>query len=145
MTKPHLGLVGEAGPEMIIPLSQGRRNRALGLWRETGQMLGISDRLPALKQPDSISIDQRWNASTATPVRYVETASSTEDTENYQTIQSAPSVTIGDMHFTISAPSGDSQDILKVIKAQMPQIADELAQQIARSLAQSFANTPAKA
>lgn len=145
MTKPHLGLVGEAGPEMIIPLSQGRRNRALGLWRETGQMLGMSDRLPALKQPDSISIDQRWNASTATPVRYVETASSTQDTESYQTIQSAPSVTIGDMHFTISAPSGDSQDILKVIKAQMPQIADELAQQIARSLAQSFANTPAKA
>lgn len=145
MTKPHLGLVGEAGPEMIIPLSQSRRNRALGLWRETGQMLGMSDRLPAFKQPDSISIDQRWNASTATPVRYVETASSTQDTESYQTIQSAPSVTIGDMHFTISAPSGDSQDILKVIKAQMPQIADELAQQIARSLAQSFANTPAKA
>lgn len=145
MTKPHLGLVGEAGPEMIIPLSQSRRNRALGLWRETGQMLGMSDRLPAFKQPDSISIDQRWNASTATPVRYVETASSTQDTESYQTIQSAPSVTIGDMHFTISAPSGDSQDILKVIKAQMPQIADELAQQMARSLAQSFANTPAKA
>lgn len=145
MTKPHLGLVGEAGPEMIIPLSQSRRNRALGLWRETGQMLGISDRLPEFKQPDSISVDQRWNASTATPVRYVENASSTEDTESYQTIQRAPSVTIGDMHFTISAPSGDSQDILKVIKAQMPQIADELAQQIARSLAQSFANTPAKA
>lgn len=144
MTKPHLGLVGEAGPEMIIPLSQSRRNRALGLWRETGQMLGISDRLPEFKQPDSISVDQRWNASTATPVRYVENASSTEDTESYQTIQRAPSVTIGDMHFTISAPSGDSQDILKAIKAQMPQIADELAQQIARSLAQSFANTPIK-
>ena len=145
MTKPHLGLVGEAGPEMIIPLSQSRRNRALGLWRETGQMLGMSDRLPALKQPDSISVDQIWSASTATPVRYVETASSTENTESYQAIQSAPSITIGDMHFTISAPSGDSQDILKVIKAQMPQIADELAQQMARSLAQSFANTPAKA
>lgn len=41
ITRPHLGLVGEAGPEMIIPLSSGRRNRALELYRRTGQMLGV--------------------------------------------------------------------------------------------------------
>lgn len=40
--KPHLGLVGEAGPEMIIPLSSGRRNRAMDLYQRTGQLLGVT-------------------------------------------------------------------------------------------------------
>lgn len=38
ITKPHLGLVGEAGPEMIIPLKD--RKRGLALWEKTGKMLG---------------------------------------------------------------------------------------------------------
>ncbi|MED1561160.1 hypothetical protein P4U44_04415 [Alkalihalobacillus alcalophilus] len=42
INRPHLGLVGEAGPEMIIPLSSGRRARALSLWEETGKHLGVS-------------------------------------------------------------------------------------------------------
>ncbi|MED0766338.1 phage tail tape measure protein [Aneurinibacillus thermoaerophilus] len=38
--RPHLGLVGEAGPEMIIPLSASRRGRGLELWQQAGQILG---------------------------------------------------------------------------------------------------------
>lgn len=41
INRPHLGLVGEAGPEMIIPLSSGRRGRAMELYERTGQMLGV--------------------------------------------------------------------------------------------------------
>lgn len=41
INRPHMGLVGEAGPEMIIPLSSGRRNRAMELFERTGRMLGI--------------------------------------------------------------------------------------------------------
>ncbi|SFM29194.1 SLT domain-containing protein [Gracilibacillus orientalis] len=41
ITRPHLGLVGEAGPEMIIPLSSGRRGRAMQLYNQTGEMLGV--------------------------------------------------------------------------------------------------------
>ncbi|MHC8516985.1 lysozyme family protein [Sporosarcina sp. ITBMC105] len=41
INRPHLGLVGEAGPEMIIPLSSGRRNRAMELYERTGRMLGV--------------------------------------------------------------------------------------------------------
>jgi len=41
INRPHLGLVGEAGPEAIIPLSAGRRSRALDLYRQTGRMLGV--------------------------------------------------------------------------------------------------------
>ncbi|MEA1962257.1 MAG: hypothetical protein U9N81_13485 [Bacillota bacterium] len=41
MTKPHMGIVAEAGPEAIIPLSPSKRNGALDLWQQTGQMLGV--------------------------------------------------------------------------------------------------------
>jgi hypothetical protein len=41
ITRPHLGLVGEAGPEAIIPLSPNRRDRAMSLYEKTGQLLGV--------------------------------------------------------------------------------------------------------
>ncbi len=41
LTRPHLGLVAEAGAEAIIPLSTGMRPRALKLWAETGKRLGV--------------------------------------------------------------------------------------------------------
>ncbi|WP_368653769.1 peptidoglycan DD-metalloendopeptidase family protein [Ornithinibacillus sp. 4-3] len=41
INRPHLGLVDEAGPEMIIPLSESRRNRAMDLYNQTGKMLGV--------------------------------------------------------------------------------------------------------
>lgn len=41
INRPHLGLVGEAGPEAIIPLSSSRRGRAMSLYEQTGQMLGV--------------------------------------------------------------------------------------------------------
>jgi len=40
MTRPHIGLVAEAGPEAIIPLS-GNRNRAIELHRQAGEALGV--------------------------------------------------------------------------------------------------------
>ncbi|MEC3606312.1 phage tail tape measure protein [Bacillus glycinifermentans] len=39
--KPHMGLVGEAGPEAIIPLSTGKRSRALELYAKVGNILGV--------------------------------------------------------------------------------------------------------
>ncbi|SHK92892.1 hypothetical protein [Desulforamulus aeronauticus] len=39
--RPHLGLVAEAGPEAIIPLSSRMRSRALGLWQQAGEYLGV--------------------------------------------------------------------------------------------------------
>ena len=36
-----MGLVAEAGPEAIIPLSVGMRSRALALYEETGRRLGV--------------------------------------------------------------------------------------------------------
>jgi hypothetical protein len=41
LTRPHLGMVAEAGPEAIIPLSSRLRGRALDLWEEAGRYLGV--------------------------------------------------------------------------------------------------------
>jgi len=41
LTRPHLGLVAEAGPEAWIPLSQRMRPRALALWDQVGSYLGV--------------------------------------------------------------------------------------------------------
>lgn len=41
LTRPHVGLVAEAGPEAIIPLSGRMRTRALELWEQTGRYLGV--------------------------------------------------------------------------------------------------------
>ncbi|NLI12801.1 MAG: phage tail tape measure protein [Peptococcaceae bacterium] len=38
---PHLGLVGEAGPEAIIPLGSYYRAHAMRLYRQVGTMLGV--------------------------------------------------------------------------------------------------------
>lgn len=42
VNKTHVGMVGEAGPEAIIPLSNARRSRGLALWKETGERLGVN-------------------------------------------------------------------------------------------------------
>ena len=41
LMQPYLGLVGEDGPEAIIPLSSGRRERGLALWEQAGQIMGV--------------------------------------------------------------------------------------------------------
>lgn len=41
LSRPHLGLVAEAGPEAIIPLSSRMRSRALALWQQAGEYLGV--------------------------------------------------------------------------------------------------------
>ena len=41
--EPHVGIVGEAGPEAIIPLSSEKRERGKALWYEAGNVLGVYD------------------------------------------------------------------------------------------------------
>lgn len=41
MTTPHLGVVAEAGPEAVIPLSADERERGAELWAQAGKMMGL--------------------------------------------------------------------------------------------------------
>lgn len=51
ITTPHLGIVGEAGPEMIIPLTD--RKRGLALWAKAGQMLNTGSLSHAVSVPSN--------------------------------------------------------------------------------------------
>lgn len=39
--QPQVALIGEAGPESVIPLSVSQRSNAVSLWEETGERLGV--------------------------------------------------------------------------------------------------------
>ena len=41
LTRPHLGMIGEAGPEAVIPLGIKYRARALNLYKAIGPYLGV--------------------------------------------------------------------------------------------------------
>lgn len=41
ITQPHIGVVAENGPEVVIPLSTGLRGRALNLLQRTSELLGV--------------------------------------------------------------------------------------------------------
>lgn len=56
ITQPEIGLIGEAGPESIIPLSPTKRSRAIDLWEETGEILGV--RAAATKLLEDVAAQQ---------------------------------------------------------------------------------------
>lgn len=41
MNAPHTALVAEDGPEAIIPLSKGKNQRGIDIWKKAGQILGV--------------------------------------------------------------------------------------------------------
>lgn len=46
MTTKHVGIVAEAGPEMIIPLSNSKKQRGISLWQQAGNLLGMQTNIP---------------------------------------------------------------------------------------------------
>ena len=52
LTRPHIGMVAEEGPEAIVPLSKGKSARGVVLWRQAGEILGV---LPRNETPPALS------------------------------------------------------------------------------------------
>jgi TP901 family phage tail tape measure protein len=70
LSSPHLGLVAEAGPEAIIPLSAGKRGRARSIWEEAGERIGasktsdsVSSLPPVVIENISFTVDAETNAT----------------------------------------------------------------------------------
>jgi len=78
LSRPHIGLVAEDGPEAIIPLSGKRRKRGVDLWQQVGQMMGLLPRketekhlnasflLPAVMNPVTPQIQRQFSEKTIT-------------------------------------------------------------------------------
>ena len=130
INKPHLGIIGEAGAEAIIPLTGTNKYRGIALWQQTGELLGM---LPKHAQGGIFggSIDYK---------------SMFDEAENKQQTTQSNSITInlGGMNFTFTGNTvEDKESIITTIRQQMPEIANEVAEAIAKELQKLLPNMKA--
>lgn len=112
--RPHVALVAESGPEAIIPLSARMRNRALGLWEETGKRLGV-------RQTETGTVPLMVPAMIG---------------------GSGSTVAIGPVSVSFSVSTPDGQNVLQAIRENYKTIANEVTETIAENLKGVFHNMP---
>ncbi len=128
VNQAHLGIVGEAGPEAIIPLSGTNKHRGISLWQETGKMLGM---LPKHANGGIFGGN----------VNYKELLEGSKKNQNQEGFSKGITIHLGSMNFTFTgAGSADKEGILTVIRQQMPDIANEVAETIAKELQKLLLN-----
>jgi tape measure domain-containing protein len=113
INRPHFGLVGEAGPEMIIPLSASRRSRALDLWMRTARYLGIRQYADGGMVPSRSLIEPILPASNRGNIIHIN---------------------LGGISIQIQTE--------KVEKGNIKELADEIALEIAQKLTEAVGNMP---
>ena len=124
-------IVGEAGPEMIIPLSANRRQRGKALWERAGRAMGLWGSEPIMNANGGL-----YGLGSSRLGDMMNSAHSGESTETPQsTGGSGVHVEVGGVHITIqSGDNGAAEDI--------KQNADNIAGIIADALEQAFQNMP---
>lgn len=146
--RPALSMVGEDGPEAVIPLGQNRRDRGIELWSQAADMLGIP------KHAEGGIFNGGENVSPAVPTESAQMnyspaissdgGSGKKSSSSGSTTQS-PVVTISSpqFNFNIDSNGNDSTKVMNVIRKHMNEIADELGGSIADRLNEVFSNMPA--
>lgn len=118
-------LAEEGTPEMVIPLGSHRRGRAISLWQQTGEMLGITPQRNALG--GIVGADIHSGSDSSMSYRFA----------GIGTIQ----INMGGITFQINT-GGDSADILAAIKAQKDAICEVLTEALYEALVKQFENMP---
>lgn len=103
ITRPHIGLVGEAGPEMIIPLTDRTRGRSL--LSQAANILGVPQSGPPLFSMDTSSAP-RSGAPNAAPI----------------TLHFAPVITIN------GAGDNGAAEVEQALDVALEQLKDQIAQ-----------------
>lgn len=126
MNSPHVGMVAEQGPEAIIPLSPSKSARGLDLWMKAGQYLGV--------QPYADG-DIVGDTSTLTS----ETVTTGAGGNHFDIkLEISP-------EFILEGTSGmDEESIVRLIKARIREMVDDIGDELAEKLARIFANMPVK-
>ena len=106
--------VNEESPEMIIPLSSQRRDRATQLWAKTGEILGVSG------QDEGFRHLSYGSSSSAGGIQ----------------------VNMGGINLEVNVTG--SEGVAEAIKAQAGELADYIVGVIADSLETEFENTPVR-
>lgn len=120
--------VNEEAPEMIIPLSSQRRERAMKLWAKTGQMLGI----PGFARGGITTGDQDEG------LRFHGFGS--DSTAGNQSVI----VDVGGITIEIKVDGTDKASIVQAIKEQIGDIAESVAEIFTDAFQSQFENTPVR-
>ena len=121
--------VNEEAPEMIIPLSSQRRDRALRLWAKTGQILNV----PGFARGGNTS------GGNDEGFRFRQYGGSEEPTGGKSIV-----IEVGGIHVEIVVQGNDKESIAEQIKQQAKEIAEVVAGEIADALGGQFDNTPVR-
>lgn len=118
--------VNEEAPEMIIPLSSQRRERALKLWTKTGKLLDV----PGFARGGSTGNRDEG-------IRFQQFGGDTPE-RGGQSVQ----VDVGGVNVTIQVDANASGSVLEAIQAQAGEIAEAVAGVMVDAMAAQFENTP---
>lgn len=123
MYGPTHALVGEAGPEAIIPLGTNRRTRGRSLWEQAGRMMGLT---PYADGGIVGNSDYSTQAST-----------------NSSTSPITVPVSVGGVTIQITVQNEDNTaDVVTQIKSKASEVANVLSNEIANRLSKTFSNLP---
>jgi DNA polymerase IIIc chi subunit len=144
LTRQHVGLVAEAGPEAIIPLSSTRRNRGVSLWEQVGRIFGMNALDKPFKAYDdggiagnifelpetNVMVDAPREAK---PVVLPVSSGNTNNQTISLTLQAKPTYKI--------ESAANEEDILRIIRENNIELADEMLETIAKILPAILKNT----
>lgn len=147
---PRHAIIGEAGPEAVIPLGASRRNRAIDLVQKVASYLGMDG-----SEGSSASLGDIMNAqddvfggadeddsSTFAPLAAPVASQEASGGQGGITVQ------LGGVNvsFTLSADSGtDSQAIIQAIRDNLENLSDEIGGKIAEKVGAIAGNQPVMA
>lgn len=162
---PQLSWLAEEGyGEFVIPTNPSRRTRALELYEQAGAALGVSAHADGGYVGGSIFGDTASNynlfndVNKNAPLAYNETTDGTynmETAQSYQPVSAERESSSGGTpvqvnvsmspEFVVHGGDGQSEeDIMRVIRRHMKEMADELSGEIAANLKEVFSNMPLK-
>lgn len=156
----RLSWICEEGPEAIIPLVPGRRNRALELYRQTGEMLGVEKHAAGgiighnnslmSNIQDNKDVFKLYKNDNFDTTKIFDDDDSTDNsniavTTNQEEKTTPISVNV-QVSPTFNLPQGeiDESKIMSVIKKHIQEMADELGGEIGKKLQDVFSNMPVK-
>lgn len=118
----------EGSPEMVIPLSSQRRGRALKLWAQAGNIMGV----PGFARGGIIG----GNGSSDEGIRFHSYGS--DDSGGGQNVQ----IEVGGITVEIHVNATSTENIAEVIRAQAAEIAESVAGVMVDAISGQYKNTP---
>ena len=128
---PHMGLVAEDGPEAIIPLSSGRRDRGIELWEQAGDQLGVS----AYADGGTVGAASAY-AGDSYPVMASAGKAAGGGVRVSVNVSASPEIKID------AGGEENAENIVAAIRANIRSLGDDIGGEIAEELMKIFGNMP---